>query len=301
MDGWGLLLGGAALTLSAGKPSIEKSSDASWARGACRPAGAGAESDSAVNAAGGRRAVHRRRQHLDDRGRAGLRGRQRPGGRRLQVINGGVRNLANGGAHAATNAETQLLVVGTPNVRLLFTVAEGLYRVVAKRSAGIRTPADLRGKRVSVPRDTSAHYYLVRTLVAAGLTEADVTLGGSASRRDGGWRRCRAGRRVGDVGAGGRKGRRGARPGRDGLPGQPDVSRVLQPVRLHRNAGQPQAPSGAGGVRARAAGRNRRGEAEAGAALPLDRQDGQPVRGLGVAKLAAPRVSGRAAGSSCWT
>jgi len=99
-----------------------------------------------------------------------------PAGASFTVINGGVRNLANGGAHAATNAETQLLVVGTPNVRLLLTVAEGLYRVVAKRSAGIRTPADLRGKRVSVPRDTSAHYYLVRTLVTAGLTEADVTL-----------------------------------------------------------------------------------------------------------------------------
>jgi NitT/TauT family transport system substrate-binding protein len=99
-----------------------------------------------------------------------------PMGAGFQVINGGVRNLANGGAHAATNAETQLLVVGTPNVRLLFTVAEGLYRVVGKRSAGIRTPADLRGKRISIPRDTSAHYYLVRTLIAAGLTEADVTL-----------------------------------------------------------------------------------------------------------------------------
>jgi ABC-type nitrate/sulfonate/bicarbonate transport system substrate-binding protein len=98
-----------------------------------------------------------------------------PQGSGFQVINGGVRNLANGGAHAATNAETQLLVVGTPNVRLLFTVAEGLYRVVAKRSAGIRTPGDLRGKRVSIPPNTSAHYYLVRTLAAAGLTEADVT------------------------------------------------------------------------------------------------------------------------------
>ncbi len=99
-----------------------------------------------------------------------------PAGAGFTVINGGVRNLANGGAHAATNAETQLLVVGTPNVRLLFTVAEGLYRVVAKRSAGIRTPADLRGKRISIPRDTSAHYYLVRTLAAAGLSETDVTL-----------------------------------------------------------------------------------------------------------------------------
>ena len=99
-----------------------------------------------------------------------------PMGPRLNVINGGVRNLANGSAHAATNAETQLLIAGTPNVRLLFTVAEGLYRIVAKRSAGITTLADLRGKRVVTPRDTSAHYFLVRTLASAGVSESDVTI-----------------------------------------------------------------------------------------------------------------------------
>ena len=99
-----------------------------------------------------------------------------PQGAGFQVINGGVRNLANGGAHAATNAETQFLFAGAPNVRILFTVAEGLYRIVGKRSAGISTLADLRGKRVSVPRDTSAHYSLVRMLASAGLSESDVTI-----------------------------------------------------------------------------------------------------------------------------
>jgi NitT/TauT family transport system substrate-binding protein len=101
-----------------------------------------------------------------------------PFGPRLQVINGGVRSLANGGAHAATNATTQMLVVlrDNPNVRLLFTLTEGLYRIVAKRSAGIRTLADLRGKRVVVPRSTSAHYFLVAMLRSAGLQESDVTL-----------------------------------------------------------------------------------------------------------------------------
>jgi sulfonate transport system substrate-binding protein len=99
-----------------------------------------------------------------------------PLGARLNVINGGVRNLANHSAHAATNAETQLLIAGTPNVRLLFTVAEGLYRIVAKRSSGITTLADLKGKRVTTPRDTSAHYFLVRALASAGLAESDVTI-----------------------------------------------------------------------------------------------------------------------------
>jgi sulfonate transport system substrate-binding protein len=99
-----------------------------------------------------------------------------PSGAGFRVINGGVRNLANNGAHAATNAETQLLLAGTPKVRILMTLAEGLYRVVAKRSAGINTLADLRGKKVTVPRDTSAHYFLVRMLASAGLTESDVTI-----------------------------------------------------------------------------------------------------------------------------
>ncbi len=99
-----------------------------------------------------------------------------PQGAGFRVINGGVRNLANGGAHAATNAETQYLFAGTPNVRILFTVAEGLYRIVGKRSAGISTLADLRGKRISLPRDTSAHYALVRMLASAGVSESDVTI-----------------------------------------------------------------------------------------------------------------------------
>jgi NitT/TauT family transport system substrate-binding protein len=99
-----------------------------------------------------------------------------PMGAGFRVINGGVRNLANGGAHAATNAETQFLIAGAPNVRILFAVAEGLYRIVAKRSAGISRLGDLRGKRVTTPRDTSAHYALVRLLASAGLAETDVTI-----------------------------------------------------------------------------------------------------------------------------
>jgi len=99
-----------------------------------------------------------------------------PQGAGFRVINGGVRNLANGGAHAATNAETQFLIAGSPNVRILFTVADGLYRIVARRSAGISSLADLKGKRITLPRDTSAHYYVVRMLASAGLSESDVKI-----------------------------------------------------------------------------------------------------------------------------
>jgi NitT/TauT family transport system substrate-binding protein len=59
---------------------------------------------------------------------------------------------------------------------LLFTLVEGNYRIVAKRSAGIRRLADLKGKRVVTPRNTSAHYHLVAMLKSAGLQESDVTV-----------------------------------------------------------------------------------------------------------------------------
>jgi sulfonate transport system substrate-binding protein len=101
-----------------------------------------------------------------------------PFGPRMRYINGGVRTLANNGAHAAGNATTQMLVTirDNPKVRLLFTLADGLYRIVGKRSAGIARLADLKGKRVVTPRNTSAHYYLVAMLRSAGLRESDVTL-----------------------------------------------------------------------------------------------------------------------------
>jgi sulfonate transport system substrate-binding protein len=102
----------------------------------------------------------------------------RSGSANYRFINGGVRSLLNGGAHAATNAETQMLLAidANPKIRMLFTLTDGLYRIVAKRSSGIRTLTDLKGRRVVVPRNTSAHYSLVRMLASAGLQEGDVTL-----------------------------------------------------------------------------------------------------------------------------
>jgi sulfonate transport system substrate-binding protein len=96
----------------------------------------------------------------------------------FRVIDGGVRTVALKGAHAAGNATTQMLrVLGdNPNVRLLFTLVDGNYRIVARRSAGINRLADLKGKRVVVPRNTSANYYLVAMLRTVGLRESDVTL-----------------------------------------------------------------------------------------------------------------------------
>jgi NitT/TauT family transport system substrate-binding protein len=81
-----------------------------------------------------------------------------------------------GEADLATNAETQLLraSVKHPELRIVLGVSEGLYRIVARRSAGITDIADLRGKRVATIAPTSAGYFLERMLRRADLSLEDV-------------------------------------------------------------------------------------------------------------------------------
>lgn len=100
---------------------------------------------------------------------------------------GGVNNLVGepgapgyssaGLADVATNAETQALrfSVKNPNIRIVMTVTEGLYRMVARKSAGIATPADLKGKRIATIPPTSSGYFVALLLAKAGLSYADVT------------------------------------------------------------------------------------------------------------------------------
>jgi sulfonate transport system substrate-binding protein len=97
---------------------------------------------------------------------------------RLTVGEGGLTTMISGASDLATNAETQLLreSVANPDLRIIMTVTESFYRLVGRRSAGIETLADLKGKRVMLPANTSAHYYLVAMLKTVGLTEADVEI-----------------------------------------------------------------------------------------------------------------------------
>lgn len=83
---------------------------------------------------------------------------------------------SSGQADLATNSDTQTLrgTVAGPDLRVIFTVAECPYRIIARRSAGIATLADLRGKRVATQLDSSGAYFLDRMLRTAGLTSADV-------------------------------------------------------------------------------------------------------------------------------
>ena len=96
----------------------------------------------------------------------------------VTVISGGIPYLMRGEVDAATNAETQLLrqTVDDPSLRIILTEAESFYRIVARRSAGIKSVKDLRGKKIAIAPNTSAHYYLVKSLALAGVAENAVTV-----------------------------------------------------------------------------------------------------------------------------
>ena len=81
-----------------------------------------------------------------------------------------------GEADVATNAETQLLrySVDHPNLRIVLGVSEGLYRIVARRSAGIESVADLKGKAIATIPQTSSGYFLHRMLAEEGLSFDDI-------------------------------------------------------------------------------------------------------------------------------
>lgn len=108
----------------------------------------------------------------------------------ITLHRGGIANLVGkvttnygeaGDADIATNAETQLLrhSVANPGLRVIMTVTEGKYRIVARRSAGIRQLADLKGKRVGTMSNTSAEYFLEKMLASVQLKPADITILGA--------------------------------------------------------------------------------------------------------------------------
>jgi NitT/TauT family transport system substrate-binding protein len=97
---------------------------------------------------------------------------------RIELESGGIPMLLDGDVDAATNSETQALIrsVARPDLRIVMTVSECAYRIVARRSSGIQAMADLRGKKIGTPLNTSAAYYLAKVLERAKLRESDVTI-----------------------------------------------------------------------------------------------------------------------------
>jgi sulfonate transport system substrate-binding protein len=103
-----------------------------------------------------------------------------PAGGGMELTGGAIPALTSGQVDAATNAETQAVLrsAADPEIRVILTVAEYSYRIVARRSAGVRTISDLRGKRIATALNSSAHFYLVKTLQDVRLSEADIAVVG---------------------------------------------------------------------------------------------------------------------------
>ncbi|HEY4375341.1 MAG TPA: ABC transporter substrate-binding protein [Burkholderiales bacterium] len=85
--------------------------------------------------------------------------------------------LVAGKVDAASGNETQALVASAsrPELRVVLTLAECRYRIVARRSAGIAGNADLRGKRIAFTPNTSSQYFLLDLLRATGVKWEEFT------------------------------------------------------------------------------------------------------------------------------
>lgn len=98
----------------------------------------------------------------------------------IELSGGAIPSLTAGNVDVVTNAETQAILrsVADPDIRVILTVAEYGYRIVARRAAGIRTASDLRGKKIATALNSSAHFYVSKILGSVGLSERDVTVVG---------------------------------------------------------------------------------------------------------------------------
>jgi ABC-type nitrate/sulfonate/bicarbonate transport system substrate-binding protein len=97
------------------------------------------------------------------------------------VSSGGIVSLlSDSNVDLGTNAETQTLrqSVTYPNLRIIFTVTETFYRIVANREAGIETLEDLAGKRIASFNNTSAAYFIYKYLGSVNVTNYTIVTGG---------------------------------------------------------------------------------------------------------------------------
>ncbi len=81
---------------------------------------------------------------------------------------------------AATAADTPiaLAALGGHEVRVLASIGSAVNdtRVVARRSTGIASPADLRGRTIGAVREATSHYFLHALLETEGVEKSEVNL-----------------------------------------------------------------------------------------------------------------------------
>ncbi|KAK3324504.1 hypothetical protein B0T19DRAFT_428728 [Cercophora scortea] len=78
----------------------------------------------------------------------------------------------------ASNAETQALrqFATHKNLRIIYTVSEVAYRLVARKKSAVTTAQDLKGKKIGTFPGTSGAYFVQKYLASVGLKPADYTV-----------------------------------------------------------------------------------------------------------------------------
>ncbi|KAI1798704.1 periplasmic binding protein-like II [Daldinia bambusicola] len=97
----------------------------------------------------------------------------------VDIVNGGISSLfSDSTVDLGSNSETQLLLQfgSHKDLRMIGTVAEVYYRIVANAKSGVSTLEDLKGKRIGALRTTSSEYFVRTYLRTAGLDPADYTV-----------------------------------------------------------------------------------------------------------------------------
>ncbi|KAG6354037.1 hypothetical protein INS49_005008 [Diaporthe citri] len=95
------------------------------------------------------------------------------------IVSGGVASLpSDKTVDLGANADYQgLIQYGThKNIRMIYTIVDVPYRVVANKAAGINTLADLRGKRIGTMSGSSAKYFISKLLNSAGVKDSEYTV-----------------------------------------------------------------------------------------------------------------------------
>lgn len=89
----------------------------------------------------------------------------------LAALAGGSIDTCAIGSSPMVTAFSQGLDVSLVYIQKVITNAEAL---VVRKNAGVKSVADLKGKRIGVPFNTSAHFALTGVLKKAGLRQSDV-------------------------------------------------------------------------------------------------------------------------------
>jgi ABC-type nitrate/sulfonate/bicarbonate transport system substrate-binding protein len=100
-------------------------------------------------------------------------------GSTFTIVNGQLANLVSDTSiDLAANAETQALrqFATHKNIRIIYTVAEVYYRIVANKKSGISSVKDLKGKKIATFPSTSAAYFVEKYLGSVGLKDSDYTV-----------------------------------------------------------------------------------------------------------------------------